>query len=62
MFVIIKNGYYYRKNSCGYTAYKNEAETYTLEEVALRFPNVDSPDQDGMSFMLVEDAPENYNV
>lgn len=50
-FYIIKNGMYYRPNRAGYTSAISEAGVYTLEEVALSFPNGDSPNQDGMFFV-----------
>lgn len=57
-YLILKRGLYYRPNSQGYTPVKEEAGRYSLEEVAERFPNLDSPQQDGMSFVAEADAPE----
>lgn len=34
LFVIEKAGFYYRSNQQGYTAFKEEAARYTLEEVS----------------------------
>lgn len=58
LFLIVKRDLYYRPNDCGYTGIKDHAGRYTLEEVAVRFPNMESPHQDGTSFVAEEDAPE----
>ena len=57
LYIIEKNGLYYRPDSCGYTGLKSEAGLYTLEEVSMHFPNMDSENQDGMSFIGQEDTP-----
>jgi hypothetical protein len=57
-FLIIKRGLYYRPQAKGYTNFKEEAGRFTLEEVAVRFPNKDSDNQDGMYFMHEDDSPE----
>jgi len=56
--LIEKRGLYYRPDSAGYTGLKEDAGRYTLEEVAIHFPNTDSPNQDGMTFYHEDDAPE----
>jgi hypothetical protein len=57
-FVIMKGGLYYKIGNKGYTGLKEDAERYTLDEVAELFPNVDSADQDGVEYMHEDDAPE----
>lgn len=57
-YLIEKRGLYYRSNSRGYTGLKSEAGRYSLEEVAFRFPNMESPNQDGMTYIPVKEAPE----
>lgn len=58
MFLIEKRGLYYRPNDRGYTGIKDEAGRYTLDEVAVRFPNLECPNQDGMSFIAEPLAPD----
>jgi len=58
LFLIEKRGLYYRPDSAGYTGLKDEAGLYPLDELALHFPNFDSPNQDGMTFVSQDDAPE----
>ncbi|MDG3089206.1 hypothetical protein P7F88_25420 [Vibrio hannami] len=57
-YLIVKQGLYYRPESKGYTGLKAEAGRYTLDEVSVWLPNLDSPNQDGISFILADDAPE----
>jgi hypothetical protein len=57
-FLIVKRGLYYRPNSQGYTGVRDDAGVYTLSQVAAHFPNIDSPNQDGMTFVHLDDAPE----
>ena len=57
-YLLVKRSLYYRPNSKGYTGIKDEAGRYTLDEVAERFPNMDSPQQDGVGFFLEEEAPD----
>lgn len=42
----------------GYTGIKDDAGRYTLDEVALYIPNMDSPNQDGMEFIHENLAPD----
>jgi hypothetical protein len=58
VYLIIKRGLYYRPQSAGYTGLKDQAGRYTLDEVAVHFPNMDSPNQDGMSFVDENEAGE----
>lgn len=58
MYLIEKRGLYYRPNAQGYTGLKSEAGLYDLDELSLHFPNFDSPNQDGMTFVDVDDAPD----
>lgn len=58
MFLIVKYDLYYRPKSQGYTGIKDHAGRYTLDEVAVMFPNMESENQDGMTFIAEEDAPE----
>lgn len=58
LFLITKRGLYYRPNAKGYTGVKKEAGRYTLDEVAVRFPNLDSPRQDGLGYVSEAEAPE----
>lgn len=58
MYLIEKRGLYYRPDAKGYTGLKSEAGLYELEQVALHFPNFDSPNQGGMTFVEVDDAPD----
>lgn len=57
-YLIVKRDLYYRPNSRGYTGIKDEAGRFTLDEVAVLFPNLESENQDGMSYVAEEDAPE----
>ena len=57
-FLIEKRGLYYRPESAGYTGLKCEAGRYDLDAVAMHFPNMDSPNQDGMRFYREDEAPE----
>lgn len=57
-YLIIKRGLYYKPRACGYTGIRDHAGRYTLAEVAVRFPNLESENQDGMSFIHEDDAPE----
>ena len=58
LYLIEKRGLYYRPNAAGYTGLKSEAGRYDLGEVAKHFPNFDSPNQDGMTFVDEMDAPD----
>lgn len=58
MFLIIKRGLYYGPNNAGYTGIKDKAGRYTLNQVALHFPNMDSPNQDGMTYVAEAEAPD----
>ena len=55
MFLIYKNGLFYRPESKGYTSFKSEAGRYTLEEVALLFP---VSKRDDVGFVAEEDAED----
>ncbi|MBU3262098.1 hypothetical protein KPG71_18915 [Roseovarius sp. PS-C2] len=57
-YLIVKRNLYYRPNAHGYTGIKEEAGRYTLAEVAVHFPNMDSPNQDGMTYIHEDDAPD----
>lgn len=57
-YLIVKRDLYYMPNACGYTGIRDEAGRYTLEQVAEYFPNLESENQDGMSFIHENDAPE----
>lgn len=57
-YLIVKRGLYYRPKAQGYTGIRDYAGRYTLEEVAVHFPNMESENQDGMSFIHEDDAPE----
>lgn len=57
-YLIVKRDLYYGPNSQGYTGVKDRAGRYTLAEVAVRFPNKESPNQDGMYYIHEDDAPE----
>lgn len=61
LYLITKRGLYYRPKAAGYTGIKEEAGRYTLEETSQYFPNMDSADQDGMTFVEEKDAPE-YSI
>ena len=58
LYLIEKRGLYYKPEGKGYTGIRDEAGLYSLEEVAAHFPNMDSPNQDGMTFVAEKDAPE----
>jgi hypothetical protein len=58
LYLIEKRGLYYRPDAAGYTGLKCEAGRYDLDAVAAHFPNFDSPNQDGMTFVDEDDAPE----
>ena len=58
MYLIEKRGLYYGPNSQGYTGIKERAGRYALDEVAACFFNMDSPNQNGLSYCREEDAPE----
>lgn len=58
LYLIEKRGLYYRPSAQGYTCFKHEAGQYTLNDVAVHFPNHDSPNQDGMTFIAFDDAPD----
>lgn len=58
LYLIEKRGLYYRPDAAGYTGLKSEAGLYDLDQVAEYFPNFDSPNQDGMTFVDHDDAPE----
>lgn len=57
-YLIVKRDLYYMPKACGYTGIRDHAGRYTLEEVAVHFPNLESENQDGMSFIHEDDAPE----
>lgn len=57
-FLILKRDLYYKPDGKGYTGIKEHAGRYSLDEVAVHFPNMESRNQDGMSFISEEDAPE----
>lgn len=55
MYVIRKNGYYYRPDSSGYTKKLAEAGRYTLEEaMAITYPNGPDGPRDGMRYVATE--------
>jgi hypothetical protein len=58
MYLIEKRGLYYRPESRGYTGLKSEAGRYSLDDVSVHFPNRESPNQDGMTFVSETDAPD----
>lgn len=58
VYLIEKRGLYYRPEAKGYTGIKDEAGRYSLAEVAEHMPNMDSANQDGMSFIHEDEAPE----
>lgn len=58
LYLIEKRGLYYRPDAHGYTGLKAEAGRYDLDAVAVHFPNFDSPNQDGMTFVYEDDAPD----
>jgi hypothetical protein len=58
LYVIMKRGLFYRPRNQGYTGIRKEAGLYTLDEVAELFPNIDCENQDGISYMDVDHAPE----
>lgn len=58
IFLIEKRGLYYKPNGRGYTGVRDRAGRYSLEQVAVEFPNRDSAQQDGITFVALEDAPE----
>ena len=64
MFLIMKNGYYYRPNAAGYTSNKSEAGRFSLEEAAVRAgPNGPDGSNDGISVWYDEDfVEENINA
>lgn len=57
-YLIIKRGLYYKPKSQGYVGIRDLAGRFPLAEVATLFPNTDSPNQDGMTFVHEDDAPE----
>jgi hypothetical protein len=57
-YLICKYGLYYKPKSQGYIGVRDLAGRFTLEEVSVLFPNLDSSNQDGMSFVHEDDAPE----
>jgi len=57
VWLILKRGYYYRPDNCGYTAIKSEAGRYSLEETAVHFPN---ESDSGLSF-IHEDKADDYS-
>jgi|GEM_PF-3859138 len=57
-FLIVKRDLYYKPNARGYTGIKDNAGRYTLDEVAALFPNRDSGQQDGISFIPEDEAPD----
>lgn len=59
MFLIEKNGWYYRPDASGYTGEKSEAGRYSFEEAAQRVgPNGPDGSQDGLSMWRESEAPE----
>lgn len=52
-YLLIKRGYYWRPNSQGYTAFKNEAGRYSLEDAQASL--------DGGSRMIHEDEAEMFS-
>ena len=60
VYLIVKRDLYYMPNSCGYTGIKELAGRYTLDEVSVRFPNMDSPNQDGV-YCIHEDLADDYS-
>ena len=59
LFLIEKNGLYYRPNACGYTGRKSEAGRYTLDDAAERAgPNGPEGSQDGIVIWAEDEAPE----
>lgn len=58
MFLIEKNGWYYRPDASGYTGEKSEAGRYSFEEAAERVgPNGPDGPQDGLSMWREAEAP-----
>lgn len=57
-YLIVKRDLYYRPKAMGYTGIKDEAGRYSLDEVAVLFPNLESENQDGMSFIAEDEAPD----
>ncbi|MCR9276227.1 MULTISPECIES: hypothetical protein [unclassified Mameliella] len=57
-FLILKRGLYYRPEAKGYTALKEHAGRYSLDEVAVRMPNGPDGSNDGISFIAEDDAPD----
>ena len=58
LYLIEKCGLYYKPGSMGYTGIRDLAGRYSLEDVAVQFPNRDSAQQDGITFVALEDADE----
>ena len=57
-YLIVKHGLYYKPKSQGYIGIRDLAGRFSLDEVATLLPNQDSPNQDGMTFVHADDAPE----
>ncbi|MBN8294587.1 hypothetical protein JI664_21620 [Rhodobacter sp. NTK016B] len=58
VYLIEKRGLYYRPEAKGYTGVKDLAGRYSLAEAAERMPNRDSKNQDGVSYIHEDDAPD----
>ena len=62
MFLIMKNGYYYRPNAAGYTSNKEEAGRYTLEEAAIHAgPNGADGSNDSITVWYDQEFEEEAN-
>lgn len=57
-YLIVKHGLFYKPKSQGYIGIRDLAGRFTLAEASSPLPNTDSPNQDGMSFVHEDDAPE----
>ena len=58
VYLIRKNGYYYRPNARGYTSYVAEAGRYTEREAwSHSHPNGPNGPRDGMTYLHEKDQP-----